>query len=850
MDEKHGMSHGESGSGAGGGVTRGMPRAWRVMVAFAAVVAMTLGMACAAPAANAADPTDANWSSLPSTLKRSTYGFFLWRAENGSTQNERDTARDATNILLNSALPKTKITGKTGSATSLDNAIKAAKALVKINEYRRSLPNEPCRTDLAEGKGRACDSALRTLTPYLTSDTFMAITQVNADYSDGVIDHAANNGQSIPSIYLTGTYENLAWNWDTLNSNETPRAASQWYSEKSLYDSGTTDSSAIGHYTTLTNKSGFGSYQNFKIAGFGFNTVGTRYGATEVLDCLPDSAWSTYTGYTQTAAAYLADLQAYEKLVPVIVSVRNPADVTTKSGTAPALPATVKATLSSGSVIDAPVTWNSYDPSQYKTIDANTFTVQGTVPEWSKPVTVKVKVTPATVTSVAGSAVSTTEEVAPKLPATVQVCYSNGQCMQRPVTWSPIAASQYASPGVFTVTGTVPSASNTTAKALVTVKAATITSIAYPADVTTVQGVAPKLPSTVKATLNNGKTKDVPVVWAPVSSDKYAKAGTSFTVKGAVSGYANPVTVTVRVTAPTITSLDTVAVVTKSGTKPSLPRTVTAHYNNGTTAQVPVTWASIPSSYYSKRSGGVFTVNGSVKGTSIKAVAKVVVSPAFATSATTTVAVTTTEGVAPKLPSTVQVVWSNGDKTQEAVVWNAVKASSYARKGTFSVNGRFTNAALAVRFGALTANVKVNAAAEQRMYRLYNPNSGEHFYTAAVAERDHLVTLGWHDEGIGWIAPVKSGTPVYRMYNPNAGDHHYTMSAAERDMLIGKGWNYEGIGWYSAENAGRAPLYRQYNPNAKAGAHNFTLNPAERDNLVRLGWHDEGTAWYAVRGIQ
>lgn len=42
------------------------------------------------------------------------------------------------------------------------------------------------------------------------------------------------------------------------------------------------------------------------------------------------------------------------------------------------------------------------------------------------------------------------------------------------------------------------------------------------------------------------------------------------------------------------------------------------------------------------------------------------------------------------------------------------------------------------------------------------------------------------------------------------------------------------------------PLYRQYNPNAKAGAHNYTLNSNERDALVRAGWHDEGLAWYAL----
>ena len=39
------------------------------------------------------------------------------------------------------------------------------------------------------------------------------------------------------------------------------------------------------------------------------------------------------------------------------------------------------------------------------------------------------------------------------------------------------------------------------------------------------------------------------------------------------------------------------------------------------------------------------------------------------------------------------------------------------------------------------------------MYRLYNPNSGEHFYTASVSERNNLYDLGWHYEGVGWFAP-------------------------------------------------------------------------------------------------
>lgn len=131
------------------------------------------------------------------------------------------------------------------------------------------------------------------------------------------------------------------------------------------------------------------------------------------------------------------------------------------------------------------------------------------------------------------------------------------------------------------------------------------------------------------------------------------------------------------------------------------------------------------------------------------------------------------------------------------------------------------------------------------MYRLYNPNSGEHFYTANAGERDFLAGVGWNYEGIGWIAPAHSNTPVYRLYNPNAGDHHYTMSAGERDNLVKVGWNYEGIGWYS-DDAQRTPLYREYNPKAKSGSHNYTTQKAENDFLVAAGWNYEGIGWYGV----
>jgi uncharacterized protein YkwD len=161
-------------------------------------------------------------------------------------------------------------------------------------------------------------------------------------------------------------------------------------------------------------------------------------------------------------------------------------------------------------------------------------------------------------------------------------------------------------------------------------------------------------------------------------------------------------------------------------------------------------------------------------------------------------------------------------------------------------NGRITGVSAGVAvltaeaFGKqFTAKIAVGC---DIMYRLYNPNSGEHFYTANKAEKDSLVSLGWNFEGAGWYAP-RSGSPVYRLYNSIGGEHHYTLNTAERDMLISIGWNDEKIGWYSG---GSTPVYRDYNPNAFANNHNYTVSLGESSSLVSLGWRAEGIGWYGM----
>lgn len=127
------------------------------------------------------------------------------------------------------------------------------------------------------------------------------------------------------------------------------------------------------------------------------------------------------------------------------------------------------------------------------------------------------------------------------------------------------------------------------------------------------------------------------------------------------------------------------------------------------------------------------------------------------------------------------------------------------------------------------------------VYRLYNPNNGDHHFTSSKAEYDSLSKSGWKGEGVGWNA-ADTGAVVYRLYNPNAGDHMFTTNYDEASALVGAGWNYEGANFASARDG--KPVYRLYNPNA--GDHMFTESAGERDSLVKAGWRNEGVAFLAA----
>lgn len=152
--------------------------------------------------------------------------------------------------------------------------------------------------------------------------------------------------------------------------------------------------------------------------------------------------------------------------------------------------------------------------------------------------------------------------------------------------------------------------------------------------------------------------------------------------------------------------------------------------------------------------------------------------------------------------------------------------------------------ALALALASIPLIETEAAGASVPVYRLYNGNTGEHFYTLSSGESDHLQDVGWSYEGIGWYSP-KTGKPIYRVYNPNAqgGDHYYTASKGEANHLVSLGWRWDNNGKPVFYSGGKVNLYVEYNPNAQSGSHNYTTSKNEHNHLLSIGWQFGAVAW-------
>ena len=135
---------------------------------------------------------------------------------------------------------------------------------------------------------------------------------------------------------------------------------------------------------------------------------------------------------------------------------------------------------------------------------------------------------------------------------------------------------------------------------------------------------------------------------------------------------------------PVIQSVNAIEIATVAGVAPVLPATVQATMSDGAKKTVAVTWDAVAAEKYA--ASGTFSVNGTIQGTTVKAVANVTVA-ALAVASVQPIDVSTPAGVAPILPTTVTATMSDTTTKQETVTWDAVDPASYAAAGSLTVNG-------------------------------------------------------------------------------------------------------------------------------------------------------------------
>ncbi|PWC43106.1 hypothetical protein [Azospirillum sp. TSO22-1] len=153
---------------------------------------------------------------------------------------------------------------------------------------------------------------------------------------------------------------------------------------------------------------------------------------------------------------------------------------------------------------------------------------------------------------------------------------------------------------------------------------------------------------------------------------------------------------------------------------------------------------------------------------------------------------------------------------------------------------------------------------ESPVYRFFNVDTGFHFYTASLSERNGVMqTLPqFHYEGeafngVSGATPYTS--PVYRFFHTGLGSHFYTVSESERDSIMANLshiYSYEGTAYHAlatgtagAPAAGVAAVYRFFN--YQRGSHFFTASSSERDSVIANLAHTfryEGIACYVPAG--
>jgi len=140
------------------------------------------------------------------------------------------------------------------------------------------------------------------------------------------------------------------------------------------------------------------------------------------------------------------------------------------------------------------------------------------------------------------------------------------------------------------------------------------------------------------------------------------------------------------------------------------------------------------------------------------------------------------------------------------------------------------------------------------VYRYWNGNSNDHFYTTNSGEISGGHSQGYSSEGVAFqlsSLPSPGLVPVYRYFKHDVKDHFYTTNTNEIGVLTagmtGKhGYVCEGILGYISPTQipGTVPVYRYWKPSDSD--HFYTTNTSEI-GVVVVG--SSGNHGYVCEGI-
>lgn len=124
------------------------------------------------------------------------------------------------------------------------------------------------------------------------------------------------------------------------------------------------------------------------------------------------------------------------------------------------------------------------------------------------------------------------------------------------------------------------------------------------------------------------------------------------------------------------------------------------------------------------------------------------------------------------------------------------------------------------------------------IFRLYNSEAKNHFYTKSKNERTSArQKYNYVYEGVGFYQKNLNGSPVYRLYSGLSKNHFYTASESEKINSEKLGYRYEGVGFYINPST-TTPVYRLFS--GSAGNHFYTTSQSEVENAKKAGYRYEG----------